>query len=105
MIDLLFRLIPTKETRALNQMKSGDVQPLVNLLNETARFTRGRFDQRSEFGIGRITVCCDIYGPEVKIDGGELLDCCPSYYGLTKENAMLLYEAILDSAIRSRRRK
>lgn len=44
---------------------------------------------------GRITVCDDIYGYEVKIDGGEMLDCSPSSYGLTRETADRLYIAIL----------
>jgi hypothetical protein len=44
---------------------------------------------------GRITVCDDIYGYEIKIDNGLLLDCSPSYYGFREETAMRLYNAIV----------
>jgi len=40
-------------------------------------------------------VVCDIYGYEVTIDSGELLDCCPSYYRLSETTGTLLYKAIL----------
>lgn len=45
---------------------------------------------------GEVTVCRDIYGPEVKLFGGELLDCRPAFYNLTKEHAMMVYDAICD---------
>ena len=45
---------------------------------------------------GHITVCLDIFGPEVKIYPSTfLLDCNPSTYGLSRESANRLYEAIL----------
>lgn len=45
---------------------------------------------------GHITVCQDIFGPEVKIYPSTfLLDCNPSTYGLSRESANRLYEAIL----------
>lgn len=42
-----------------------------------------------------IRICDDIYGYEVKILGGELVDCCPHYYGLDYEEGKRLYRAIL----------
>lgn len=47
---------------------------------------------------GCVTVCRDIYGPEVKVNGGnELLDCDPDAYGLLRDQALLLYNAILSN--------
>jgi len=45
---------------------------------------------------GLITVCLDIFGPEVKIHPStHLLDCHPSTYGLSQASANQLYESIL----------
>lgn len=44
---------------------------------------------------GEIRICMDIFGAEVKIRGGELLDCRPQSYGLTEPNGQRLYLAIM----------
>lgn len=46
-------------------------------------------------GSGQIKICMDIYGAEVTIRGGELLDCRPQSYGLTPANAERLFIAIM----------
>lgn len=44
---------------------------------------------------GTVTVCRDIYGPEVHVlGGGEMIDCRPAYYNLTREQATAIYDAI-----------
>lgn len=48
--------------------------------------------------VGLIRVCVDIFGPEVKVGfNSHLLDCCPDAYGLTREEAKRLYDAILSN--------
>lgn len=44
---------------------------------------------------GRIVIAKDIYGYEIKIDDGPLLDASPSFYGLTWGEAERLSRAII----------
>lgn len=44
---------------------------------------------------GQIKICMDIYGAEVHIRDGELLDCRPQSYGLTQANGIRLFIAIM----------
>jgi hypothetical protein len=97
MMRFLTRLIPLEENKLIKQFRNGNPQPLIDYFNRPSHmlFKVGARDYASK--TFRVTVCDDIYGYEVKIDNGELLDCCPSYYGLTKETADQLYTAILSN--------
>jgi hypothetical protein len=94
-------VIPSKENLALNAMKDGNITPIVELMTGPTIFNNSNRSQIS--ASGRITICHDIYGPEVKIDQGELLDCAPSYYGLSYDDGQLVYNAILGNASRARK--
>lgn len=53
---------------------------------------------------GLISADLDVYGPEVKIwPSSELLDCSPQNYGLEREQAMALYEAIVRKCYETRK--
>ena len=70
------------------------IEPMISYFNICDKFDGSGRDYRSPFG--NIHVCMDIYGPEVKIKGyNELLDICPSAYGLTHDQGHRLYTAIL----------
>ena len=70
------------------------VGELITFIEQSPRYTSlGRYYSSCS---GMINVCDDIYGYEVKIRPcDELLDCCPSAYGLHKLDALKVYEAIL----------
>jgi hypothetical protein len=86
--------LPTEEDRAIQALYAGNPEPLIELMASTRTPTFSQLGRKYWSGTGRITICSDIYGPEVKIDGGELVDCSPAYYGLTHETGKRLYEAI-----------
>ena len=71
---------------------------LLCYLEELDKFTRILgMDYVSPGGF--ITVCDDIYGYEAKISKGlenpEMVDTCPQYYGLDREEGARLFEAII----------
>lgn len=71
-------------------------QALIDLMvarREPFRHT-GRYHWSST---GRIHICMNIYGPEVKIDGRGMIDCYPHEYNLTYETAKAVYSAILSN--------
>jgi hypothetical protein len=85
-------------TRNLLRRKPGSLDALVRYF-ESRTTQLSRIAGRDYVGcLGFVRVCNDICGYEVKLGlspGAELLDCCPAYYGLTDEQAELLYDAIL----------
>ena len=87
------------EKQAYNRMMdSHGTQELVEYFSGPCRFKHlqvGYKPVKSKGGL--VSVCNDIYGSEVKLNNGELLDCRPEYYGLDTEPSYDLYVAILDN--------
>ena len=100
MLTLIKRVVGaitcSPESKAVDRMLSmQDIQPLLAVLYEGVIFHKIGRDYTSDGG--NITVCNDIMGYEVKIRGGELIDCRPSAYGLTTEEGRQVYEAVLEN--------
>lgn len=71
-----------------------------HFLNRQHPFTRSFGVYYSDMQM--VSVNDDIYGFEVKLYSvDELLDCVPSAYGLKKDQAMSLYDAILSCVPRT----
>lgn len=84
----------------LKFLKNGPkhVEELTKVLNarDTPFLAIGSFEYLSPFGLIRIQK--DHYGPEVSIGWHHaMLDCNPNVYGLTREEALPLYNAILSN--------
>jgi hypothetical protein len=86
----------TEEDKAIDAMFSGTPSVLIAQMNKIQ--PPFKCCGRTYYSpTKRITVCDDIYGYEVKIDGGELLDCSPGSYRLTSDTATTLMDAILSN--------
>lgn len=74
------------------------VKELTKVMNERTRpfLSLGSWEYISPFGLIRVQK--DHYGPEVHIGHHySMLDCDPHRYGLTREDADPLYDAILSN--------
>lgn len=102
----LFRVRPrpesetceTRERAAIRHFWAdppGNVRKLIQLLDAGPAFNEvNARDFTSPSGL--IRVCMDVFGPEVTIHPTRmLLDCHARAYGLSREEASDLYEAIL----------
>lgn len=93
---------PVSEEVALVRRFSFDSEGVLNEMilhfnNRKTPFKRSLFGKYSS-DYEMITVFNDMYGYEVRIyPEHELLDCCPIAYGLTRKQALLLYNAILSN--------
>lgn len=88
--------LPKSERRIITDMlESKDPTELIAALDSGHIKIVNKWGRDYQSTGGQIKICMDIYGPEVHIRGGELLDCNPHSYGLTSANGTRLYIAIM----------
>lgn len=86
-----------KEWIAVDEfMKTQNASKFVDFLEKNPPV----FDERCAYETrystsGRISLCEDIYGDEVRLGNGKMIDCYPESYGLTMSEADSVYRAIL----------
>lgn len=90
--------LPKSERRiVLDMLESKDPTELIAALDSGQIKIVQSFGRNYKSTGGQIKICMDIYGAEVHIRGGELLDCRPESYGLTRASGERLFSAIMAS--------